>query len=356
MRGKDPPEALTGQGTSASFVATGRVGNEDTTSAGEVYRAIAPRFVFGTLDAVAYLLSAQNPWRRRSRPGAASRGRGPLGRGMSAALDGRQRRSTATVSGRACCLDSSPLTSSIGATRGADAADAGEQENVLGRAAVVPALLTRPAQPAPSAARRFSNPDVARHRHRLHCPADHLDAEYSATRTCRRSRDGPSALAVPVHDACMARPAPRRRRRLQQPGPAHKHHLHPPTNSTRPSTGLPIHGDLPDSRQRRRPAYTNRRRASVAHQPLLPLPERSARGRAACARTRGHQRRPLERDAGRRRGPAAASRRALHDPLYRGHVEGPSDVSTAGGVRVNRRRRPATRRAHRTCKRRAGPA
>lgn len=66
--GKDPPEALTGQGTSASFVATGRVGNEDTTSAGEVYRAIAPRFVFGTLDAVAYLLSAQNPWRAQVDP------------------------------------------------------------------------------------------------------------------------------------------------------------------------------------------------------------------------------------------------------------------------------------------------
>jgi predicted dienelactone hydrolase len=66
--GQDPPNALTGQGTSASFVATGRLGNEDTTGAAEVYRAIAPRFVFGTLDAVAYLLSAQDPWRAQVDP------------------------------------------------------------------------------------------------------------------------------------------------------------------------------------------------------------------------------------------------------------------------------------------------
>ena len=61
--GEDPPDALTGQGTSATFVATGRVGNEDTRGAAPVYRAIAPRFVFGTLDAAAFLLSPQNPWR-----------------------------------------------------------------------------------------------------------------------------------------------------------------------------------------------------------------------------------------------------------------------------------------------------
>jgi dienelactone hydrolase len=61
--GQDPPEVLTGQGTSATFVATGRVGNEDTTGAAPVYRALAPRYVLGTLDAVAFLLSDRNPWR-----------------------------------------------------------------------------------------------------------------------------------------------------------------------------------------------------------------------------------------------------------------------------------------------------
>jgi predicted dienelactone hydrolase len=61
--GEDPPGVLTGQGTSASFVATGRIGDEDTSSAAPVYRELAPRFVFGTLDAVAYLLSARDPWR-----------------------------------------------------------------------------------------------------------------------------------------------------------------------------------------------------------------------------------------------------------------------------------------------------
>jgi|tagenome__1003787_1003787.scaffolds.fasta_scaffold20976590_4 dienelactone hydrolase len=61
--GEDPPVVLTGQVTSATFVVTGRVGDEDVSGADPVYRALAPRFVLGTLDAATYLLSAENPWR-----------------------------------------------------------------------------------------------------------------------------------------------------------------------------------------------------------------------------------------------------------------------------------------------------
>jgi dienelactone hydrolase len=61
--GQDPPVVLTGQGTSATFVVTGRVGDEDVSGADPVYRALAPRYVLGALDAVAFLLSGRNPWR-----------------------------------------------------------------------------------------------------------------------------------------------------------------------------------------------------------------------------------------------------------------------------------------------------
>jgi pimeloyl-ACP methyl ester carboxylesterase len=61
--GKDPDDTPLREAEGLGFVATGKVGNEDATGTRTVYRKIAPRFVFGTLDAAAYLLSDRNPWR-----------------------------------------------------------------------------------------------------------------------------------------------------------------------------------------------------------------------------------------------------------------------------------------------------
>jgi pimeloyl-ACP methyl ester carboxylesterase len=61
--GQDPDDTPLRESEGLGFVATGKVGNEDTRGTATVYRKIAPRFVFGTLDAVAFLLSDRNPWR-----------------------------------------------------------------------------------------------------------------------------------------------------------------------------------------------------------------------------------------------------------------------------------------------------
>jgi pimeloyl-ACP methyl ester carboxylesterase len=61
--GQDPDDAQFREAEGLTFVATGKVGNEDARGTAAVYREIAPRFVFGTLDAVDYLLSDRNPWR-----------------------------------------------------------------------------------------------------------------------------------------------------------------------------------------------------------------------------------------------------------------------------------------------------
>ena len=61
--GQDPDDAQFREAEGLTFAATGKVGNEDARGTTTVYRKIAPRFVFGTLDAVAYLLSDRNPWR-----------------------------------------------------------------------------------------------------------------------------------------------------------------------------------------------------------------------------------------------------------------------------------------------------
>lgn len=61
--GQDPDDTPLREAEGLTFIATGKLGDEDARGTRTVYRKIAPRFVFGTLDAVAYLLSDRNPWR-----------------------------------------------------------------------------------------------------------------------------------------------------------------------------------------------------------------------------------------------------------------------------------------------------
>ena len=60
--GQDPAgmDAATPQ---VEFLAQARTGRVDPETIGPVYRALAPRFIFGAFDATAWLLSDANPWR-----------------------------------------------------------------------------------------------------------------------------------------------------------------------------------------------------------------------------------------------------------------------------------------------------
>ena len=61
--GQDPPESAAKEAFGLTFAVTGKAGEESTAGAADIYRDIAPRFVFGALDATAWLLSPANPWR-----------------------------------------------------------------------------------------------------------------------------------------------------------------------------------------------------------------------------------------------------------------------------------------------------
>ena len=61
--GQDPDDVQLSEASALTFAATGKLGDEDARATAGVYRKIAPRFVFGTLDALDFLLSARNPWR-----------------------------------------------------------------------------------------------------------------------------------------------------------------------------------------------------------------------------------------------------------------------------------------------------
>ena len=180
--GQDPLDAQFREAEGLTFVATGKVGNEDARGTATVYRQIAPRFVFGTLDAVAYLLSAENPW--RADVDAASRRRDrALGRGMGGA-DGRGRRSAAPLPRRRG-HGRLPRLRLRRDGRRADAAApgrAGERPRPAHRAAV------GPAQPGAAArdARRVRRPAFARASRRASTSCAARRTTSSPTRSSRR--------------------------------------------------------------------------------------------------------------------------------------------------------------------------
>src|SRR3954451_22141815 len=92
--GEDPPDAAIGEELALGFIATGKIGDEDARATAAIYREIAPRFVFGTLDAVGFLLSDANPWRGSVDPervGVAGHSAGAWAALMVANGDPRQR-------------------------------------------------------------------------------------------------------------------------------------------------------------------------------------------------------------------------------------------------------------------------
>ena len=92
--GQDPDDTPLREAEGLTFVATGKLGNEDARGTQTVYRKIAPRFVFGTLDAVDYLLSDRNPWRADvdpARVGVAGHSAGAWAALMAANGDPRRR-------------------------------------------------------------------------------------------------------------------------------------------------------------------------------------------------------------------------------------------------------------------------
>jgi len=141
--GVDPPEAQLGEVPGLTFVITGKVGNEDARGTAGVYRQLAPRFVFGALDAVTFLLSTRNPWRASvdaARVGVAGHSIGAWAAMMVAGGDPLRRFSAAVAMDAYHGLD-------FGAGAGAPTLFIqGEQENVLGPRTVPPSDPRSPDQ------------------------------------------------------------------------------------------------------------------------------------------------------------------------------------------------------------------
>jgi dienelactone hydrolase len=147
--GQDPPDTPAREAEGLTFVATGRVGDEDVSGASTVYRKIAPRFVFGTLDAVDHLLSARNPWRRlvdARRVGVAGHSAGAWAALMAANGDPERRFRTGVA------LDAyHGFDFHVRGTRPTLIVQ-GEQENVLGPRLVPPSDPRSPNQLHPTRA------------------------------------------------------------------------------------------------------------------------------------------------------------------------------------------------------------
>jgi dienelactone hydrolase len=141
--GQDPPDTPAREADGLTFVATGKVGNEDARGTVTVYRKIAPRFVFGTLDAVAYLLSERNPWRDSvdaSRVGVAGHSAGAWAALMVANGDPKRRFRAAVAMDAYHGFDFSVTG------RAPTLLLQGEQENVLGPRTVPPSDPRSPDQ------------------------------------------------------------------------------------------------------------------------------------------------------------------------------------------------------------------